>query len=348
MTYICKICNCTFARQCGLSKHVQTKHNMSSKDYYDLYYKKPDEGKCLTCNKPTNFINIARGYYDFCSNYCIGKNKDIQNKKKITTREHFGVDWPSQSKEVQNNIIESLESNYGVKNAFNIGLEKSIVNSHTEEANLKRGQSIHNTKQELFKNDAYKQKVIENYIKNNKQKYGTEWTSNLNVVRQKISDTVKSEDCQEKTKQTSLEKYNVPHHTQSRHYIENAKKKYLYNNVYFDSSWELALYIYAIDNKIPIIREPCTLSYIDDNNKKRYYIPDFLFNNELVEIKGDQFFDNNNNLINMYTKKIEIAKLKCINDNNVKLLRYTDIKYAIDYCIDKYNSNIWYKLFKKL
>lgn len=53
MTYICKICNYKFARQCGLSRHVQTKHNMSSKDYYDLYYKKPDEGKCLTCNKPT-------------------------------------------------------------------------------------------------------------------------------------------------------------------------------------------------------------------------------------------------------------------------------------------------------
>lgn len=340
----CEICQKEFDIT-RLGFHLTRVHKFNLKDYYLKYL--GSEGKCKTCGNPTRFISLSKGFAKFCCNRCVGLNKDIQNKKKTTTREHFGVDWPTQSKEVQNKILESLESNYGVKNAFNIGLEKSIINSHTDEANLKRGNSIHNTKQELFKNDEYKQKVIETYIKNNKQKYDTEWTSNLPTVRQKISNTVKSEECQEKTKQTCLEKYNVPHHTQSRHYIENAKKRYLYNNVHFDSSWELALYIYAIDHKISIIREPCTLSYID-NNKKRYYTPDFLFNNELVEIKGNQFFDKNNNLINIYTKKIEIAKLKCINDNNVKLLRYTDIKYAIDYCIDKYNSNIWYKSFKKL
>lgn len=340
MTYSCKICNGMFVRQCGLSRHIQTRHNMSGQDYYDLYYKKPDEGKCLTCNKPTNFINISSGYCNFCSNYCVGKNKDIQNKKKATTREHFGVDWPTQSKEVQNKIIESVESKYGVKNAFNIGLEKSIINSHTKEANLKRGQSIHNTKQELFKNDDYRQKVINNYIKNNKQKYGTEWTSNLDTVRQKISNSVKSKECQEKTRRTCLEKYNVPHYTQSRQYKKSAKKRYLYNNIYFDSSWELAVYIYCVDHNIHIEREPVSFKYTNSKGTDSYYFPDFIINDEIVEIKGDQFLDENNTLKDK-------AKLKCMNDNDVKLLRYTDIKYAIDYCIDKYNSNAWYKPFKR-
>ena len=340
---LCQICGKDFLDS-RLGVHITRTHKMSIENYYIKYI--GEKGKCLTCGNDTTFINLTAGYRRFCCNLCVGLNKDIQNKKKTTTKKHFGVDWPTQSKEVQNKILESLESNYGVKNAFNIGLEKSMINSHTDEANLKRGNSLHNTKQELFKNDEYKQKVIETYIKNNKQRYGTEWTSNLSTVRQKISNTVRSEECQNKTKQTCLARYGVQHHTQSRHYIDSARKKYLYNNTTFDSSWELALYIYAKDHNISITRCPCQIEYYDANNILHYYTPDFLLDNKLVEIKGNQFFNEKGELVNIYTKTVCTDMMKCMKDNNVTLLRYNDIKVYIDYCINKYKKD-WPSIFRK-
>lgn len=349
MAYICKICNDTFIRQCGLSRHIQTKHNMSSKEYYDLYYKKSDEGKCLTCNKPTKFINIASGYCSFCSNYCVGKNKSIQERKKKTTRKHFNVDWPSQSKEVQKTKIDTLNKRYNCSNAFNITSikEKAQKNSHTTESNKKRNKSQSKTKKVLWSQPEYKQDKLNKCINTNLQNFGKPWSSNSDIVKSKISTTVKSDDCQNRTKQTCLARYGVQHHTQSRHYIESAKKRYLYNNITFDSSWELALYIYAIDHNIPVIRTPCTFTYYDSNNVKHTYTPDFLYDSQLVEIKGDQFFNENGTLINVYSKKVDTDKLNCMKANNVKLLRYSDIKSYISYCSSKYLDKPWYKSFRK-
>lgn len=39
------------------------------------------------------------------------------------------------------------------------------------------------------------------------------------------------------------------------------RKRYLYQNQHFDSSWELALWIYAKDHNEEIEREPCCFEY---------------------------------------------------------------------------------------
>lgn len=69
----CLICGkeCT---KLGISRHV-TSHNISTKEYYDLYLKKPNEGICPICKKETNFLGISYGYRQHCSVSC--KNKDI-------------------------------------------------------------------------------------------------------------------------------------------------------------------------------------------------------------------------------------------------------------------------------
>lgn len=75
------------------------------------------------------------------------------------------------------------------------------------------------------------------------------------------------------------------------------------------------------------------------NNKKYKYYPDFLVNNELYEIKGDHFFDENNNYINPFNKEKNnkaFAKYQCIIKNNVKFLKYKDIAFILN----KYGKNI--------
>ena len=59
--------------------------------------------------------------------------------------------------------------------------------------------------------------------------------------------------------------------------VKEKRKRYVYQEIYFDSSWELALYIYAIDHNEEIVREPLRFEYYYDN-KVFYYYPDFLYN----------------------------------------------------------------------
>ena len=98
----------------------------------------------------------------------------------------------------------------------------------------------------------------------------------------------------------------------------------------------LAFYIWLIDNNIDFIYQPKCLWYLSDDGKKHRYLPDFLINNEYIEIKGNHLIDNNNNLINPRTQKILIEKTKCLKDNNVKIINENDIKKYLEYINDHY------------
>ena len=88
----------------------------------------------------------------------------------------------------------------------------------------------------------------------------------------------------------------------------SSQQKYLYNNINFDSSWELAYYIWLTDNNIEFEYQPNISFEYMVNGKIHKYFPDFLINDEYIEIKGNQFFDKDNNLINPYTKRILVKK----------------------------------------
>lgn len=54
-------------------KHLRDDHGMTPKDYYDKYIKKPDEGICKICGKPTTFFKLSKGYGETCSFECMTK-----------------------------------------------------------------------------------------------------------------------------------------------------------------------------------------------------------------------------------------------------------------------------------
>ena len=55
-------------------------------------------------------------------------------------------------------------------------------------------------------------------------------------------------------------------------------KSMFFENESFDSSWELAFWIYHLDNSIKIEHEPVFFEYIDSNQKLHRYYPDFRVN----------------------------------------------------------------------
>jgi hypothetical protein len=61
------------------------------------------------------------------------------------------------------------------------------------------------------------------------------------------------------------------------------------------------------------------------------YEPDFLINGQLIEIKGDHFFNEKGELINPYNNKLMIEKQNCMIKNNVKILKKNDLIDAFEH-----------------
>lgn len=71
---VCQICHHEIGNNArSLSNHLRTSHDkLSLKDYYDTYYKQPDEGVCKICGKPTKLKYVEKGYATTCSQKCSG------------------------------------------------------------------------------------------------------------------------------------------------------------------------------------------------------------------------------------------------------------------------------------
>ena len=80
----CEVCGEVFETNQKWTAHIHKKHNMTSKDYYDKYLKKPGEGFCLNCGKPTRLWNCTIGYFKCCNSKCqyeYAKKKPKRGKK---------------------------------------------------------------------------------------------------------------------------------------------------------------------------------------------------------------------------------------------------------------------------
>jgi len=86
---ICKICREKFESNKSMSWHVKH-HNLTNKEYYDLYIKSDKEGVCLTCGKPTEFISMNKGYRQHCCKKCLNIDKNVQTKRLNTNIKKYG------------------------------------------------------------------------------------------------------------------------------------------------------------------------------------------------------------------------------------------------------------------
>ena len=112
-------------------------------------------------------------------------------------------------------------------------------------------------------------------------------------------------------------------------YEPNSIKKHHHGNykgIHYDSSWELAYLVWNIEHNIDIKRCNEVRTYIAEDNKIHKYFPDFIVNNEIIEIKG-------------YFSKV--AQLKAEQNPDIHILKYEDLKDIIQYVINKYGNKYW-------
>ena len=99
-------------------------------------------------------------------------------------------------------------------------------------------------------------------------------------------------------------------------------KKGWYKGFFCDSSWELAYVIFCLDHNVSIKRNTEKRQYLF-KDKVKNYIPDFIVEAELIEIKG-------------YKTEEWEAKIKCNPD--VKVLYKEDLSEIFSYVITTYGK----------
>lgn len=344
----CKICNRELASFQALGVHLKYSHkNCCGETYYATYIKQPNEGICV-CGKPCGFISLKLGYHKYCSHQCqventaatalktkelhFGKgkfhsdaglkaiskankaNKETRIKKlNETNLKKYGTEWASQNKTVKEKVANTNIQNCG--NAC----------------------SLHGSNQQ--KTDAvFNEKFgCSNPMQNAEIKAKREAT---NLERYGASSPFGSTLCIEKRKQNYFNKtgYFFPAQNPDNHTMR--RKAYLYDGAYFDSSWELAFYMFHIEQNHDISAHPAVTFEYEHAGIKHNYMPDFILDGQLTEIKGPQFFNESGEMINPFDRSQDAlyeAKHQCMLKNNVKII--TDCAEYIDYVNEKYTSD---------
>ena len=131
-----------------------------------------------------------------------------------------------------------------------------------------------------------------------------------------------SEETKKKLSESQLKVNHANHNRYSK-----CKKGY-FDGIFFMSTWELAYYIY-IKNNFPYldIRKCVDRFQYEYEGKKHYYTPDFIVNNCIIEIKGQE---------------TQLDRIKYEAVDNLIVLYYDNIKFMIDYVKHAYQiTELW-------
>lgn len=256
------------------------------------------------------------------------QTKEGKERRKETCRRKYGADNPLQNKEIRKKVAETNIKKYGYDNVFKSPEVQKRIQTTTFD---KYGYKSYTQTPE------YKIRVKETNIR----KYGVPFYTQTKECWDKIKATnrekygvdfsFQNKEISDKWKEKFKEKYGVENPSQVEEFQNKKTRKYLYKNLFFDSSWELAFFVFNEDKDIEY--HPGKILYKDLEGKTHPYYPDFKINNRLFEIKGSHMMDNQGNLIDFYGKgknqALFEAKQKCMEENNVIVISKKEIKPMI-------------------
>ena len=291
---------------------------------------------CHECNKPIvkNVKDLRHGYkhhinsvFLFCSKACHYKNKDVSNLGSIHQKETlndpirhkqiveqrkqtFKQNYGSEIKQ-QDLSRQALLDKYGVSTPFQIpGMRTKIKNTFIQKYGAENPFAAEEVKQKI------KQTIL--------QRYGVEFASQNPTIQKKIHETV-------------MTKFGT--------YVNS--QRYVYDGKSFDSGWELCYYIWLKDKHVDF-KYPSEISFeYEVDGKLHHYHPDFIVNENPIEIKGTQFLDENKKLTFPFTngisttekthgERISKAKYQCMIENNVKIISREEITPCLQYVEQKF------------
>ena len=216
----CKICEREFNGVTALLAHVAQRHKLKSKEYYDNYLKKDNEGKCLTCGKPTKYISLTRGYGKYCSGSCAFHSKDVQEKIKKNNLEKYGVEYPFQSREIQQKTQNTFLNKYGEKTPS----KSDIVKKHTIENNIEKYNVAYPLQLNTIQERITKTCIQKNGGRGYASREILEKAESTCLERYNVRNYTLTDECHDKIKSTSLQKYGKEYFLQTEECLEKSKQ----------------------------------------------------------------------------------------------------------------------------
>lgn len=318
---ICEICGKEIK---NIGYHVKI-HNITNKEYYDKYLKSNNDGNCVTCGKPTKFINLKKGYAKHCSCTCTQLDSETQNKIIQTSLFKYGVKHPVQSEIIQNKIKNTNQKKYGVDNVY----QSEIIKEKIKKTNLITYGVEHPMQCKEI------QEKLKNTIRVN---YGVDYVSQSLQAKNanKITDLIKygneyhiaSNNCIVKSLNTKISKHNISlsekrllfmqkellkSSKDEQNFYSELNKNYtvLYNCSSEKYPYLCDFYIFDLDLYIELnLTWTHGWHYFDETN-----LDDV---NKLQEMKSkhNDYYDN---AIDVWTKK-DIEKRDCAIKNNLNFV----------------------------
>ena len=286
----------------------------------------------LPQSKYTCIINYFGGYK-------VSKEKRAEISRKNGEKAKYAVysqeamQKITRGYETLDHVLERLDAKQFITDWHNLMTKKELADKYNltwkmvdklyAHFNLDYNEIVCDMNHKLRSNPESKDRQKASYIRKMREKYGVDNYSQTDEFKEKYTNKMQ-------------ENYGVDCYFQSKEFRNNTVyyNRYMYDNVMFDSSYELVFYIYAIEHGLSIIREPLRLEYTTDDYMKHYYYPDFICDGVLIEIKGEHLLDENKKLKKCYKDQDQYildAKQKCIEDNNVMILSRNDIDFAFEY-----------------
>ena len=174
---------------------------------------------CPICGKPSTFQNFNKGYNEHCSRKCNNNDKKTLHNRKQIFLNKYGVECPTQLKEIQDKAKQTCLKRYGVEHVSQSELIKNKKKQNClERYGVEYVTQLDNTKEKS------KQTCLEKYgveypmqsqeIQNKKKqtclnKYGAEYYNQTKEGKSKLSNILGSEKVRNKVEQTCLERYGV-------------------------------------------------------------------------------------------------------------------------------------------
>ena len=154
------------------------------------------------------------------------------------------------------------------------------------------------------------EEVREKSRKSCKKTYGVEYVLQSEDIKAKgratsrklygADNPMQNEEVKAKSRATLHRNYGVDAPAQCPEIRRKQQIRCEYKGMNFDSIYEIAYYIWLVDNGIRFEYEPGISIQYAFGGKQHQYLPDFIVDGQIVEIKGDHFFKEDGTMCNPY------------------------------------------------
>ena len=259
---------------------------------YWYYHDIKEHPRCL-CGNPLPYLNLNKGYAEFCSRECDYFKESIYSRVKQTKLKRYGDEnYNNQEK----NKCTCLER-YGVTN----GAQSIISKEHQKATNLERYGVEYFTRSQRYKDQ--KDSIQENLKMTCRSRYGVDHAMKSETSKQRMQETclerygVKTnfllDSNKEKAKQTCIKRYGVNYYVHSKDYknrVEDILQK-SYNTKRTNHTFSTS----SIEEQFS--------SYLDSQNiiyKRQYSCERYSFACDFYIPKYDLFIEINGSWVHGY------------------------------------------------